>query len=354
MIEDLGERTEAATPRRRQEAREQGLVARSHDLGGAVVLLIATLLIWGLAMWMLGQGRLLIMSGLAHAGGVNLDTDGAGAMLRLMSAAALRIALPVLAIVWLAAFASQFVQIGWLFAPKAAAPDLGRLSPIKGLSRVFGFANTVKSSLDVLKVSLVLAIAAISLTGCSSRIAALPYMSALQALREGGLIVLNLALRIAAALLMLGILDCMYQRWRLGRNLRMTRQQIKDELKQAEGDPETRRRRIHAQQPSGLHRLPASVSKADVVLVDDERIAIALAFDESTMAAPKVVGKGVSKRAQRIRALAMQHNIPIIERQSLARALYKRADIDREIQTEHYKDMAEVLACACRLRRGAA
>src|SRR5687768_178861 len=119
MIEDLGERTEAATPRRRHEAREQGLVARSHDLGGAIALLIATLLMWGLAMWMLGQGRMLILDGLADAAGMTLDADGAGAMLRVIGVTALRLALPVLAIAWLAAFASQFIQVGWLFAPRA-------------------------------------------------------------------------------------------------------------------------------------------------------------------------------------------------------------------------------------------
>jgi flagellar biosynthetic protein FlhB len=273
-------------------------------------------------------------------------------MLRLICMAALRLALPVLAIVWLAAFASQFMQVGWLFAPRVVAPDLARLSPIRGISRIFGGSSALKSGLDVLKVSVILAVAATALAGHSTRIAALPYMSALQALREGGLIVLNLALCVAAALLMLGILDFMHQRWRLSRDLRMTRQQIKDELRQTEGDPATRRRRLLSHRESGTIRPPAAVSQADVVLVDDEHIAVAIRFDESTMSAPRVVAKGARTFALRIRDVALHDNIPVVERPSLARELYRRAPLDREIGNEHYRDVAEVLAHAYRLRGG--
>jgi flagellar biosynthetic protein FlhB len=148
----------------------------------------------------------------------------------------------------------------------------------------------------------------------SERIAVLPYLSAAQGLRETGRLMLDLALRVVAVLLLLGFMDFMYQRWKHSRDLRMTKQQVKDEMKETEGDPETKRRRMRIQRQIAMQRISAAVPKSDVIVTNPEHISIAIQYDPATMHAPKVVAKGADHLALRIRVIAMQHGVPIIER----------------------------------------
>lgn len=349
MAEDLGERTEEATTKRRQEAREEGNVAKSHDLSGALMLLLGTLTLWGFAMTMFSQGQALLGESLTDAIGSTTTAAGAWEALRTLGIGAMRIVLPVLLIMWVAAFGSQFVQIGWLFVPKAAAPTMSKINPLSGFKRIFGISGVVKSGLDATKVAIIVAIAVMTVVGYGKTIAALPYLSAMQGLRETGLMMLDLALRVLAVLVMLGFMDFMYQRWKHNRDLRMTKQQVKDEMRETEGDPETKRRRMRIQRQLAMQRISAAVPKADVIVTNPEHISIAIQYDMTSMAAPKVVAKGADHLALRIRMIAMQHNIPIIERKPLARALYKQVQVNQEIPAEFYKAIAEILAYVYRL-----
>jgi flagellar biosynthetic protein FlhB len=349
MAEDLGERTEDATPKRRQEAREEGNVAKSHDLSGAMALLLGTLIVWAFAMTMFMQGKTLLGQSLSDAIGVTIDRAGAWEALRSLGIAATRLALPVLALLWVAAFAAQFMQVGWLFVPKSAAPSFRKLNPVSGFKRIFGLSGVFKSGLDAMKVGVIIVIAVMTVMSYGKTIAALPYLSAMQSLSEIGGMMIDLALRVLAILVTLGFMDFMYQRWKHSRDLRMTKQQVKDEMKESEGDPETKRRRSRIARQIAMQRISASVPKADVIVTNPEHIAIAIQYDATSMAAPKVVAKGADHLAMRIRVIAMQHNIPIVERKPLARALYKQVAVNQEIPAEFYKALAEILAYVYRL-----
>ncbi len=350
MADDLGERTEEATPKKRNEAREEGNVARSQDLAGAFLLLVATLTLWIVAIHMLGQGRSIIGQALAFDSvGDVFDPEDAWSVVAWVGGLAIRIAAPVLLIAWLAAIISHFGQIGLVFSPKALQPQLKRLSPISGFKRIFGLSALVKAGLDSLKVAVVLAVAALTIFQRRDEILVLPYLAVLEALASVGYMLLDLALRAVAVLLLLGMIDFFYQRWKHSKDLRMTKQQVKDEMKTTDGDPEVKARRSRIQQQISMQRVQSSVPKADVVVTNPEHLSVAIQYDEQTMHAPRVVAKGADYLALRIRQIARQHNVPVIERKPLARALYAQVKVGQEVPPEFYKTVAEILAFVYRM-----
>lgn len=350
MADDLGEKTEDATPKRRQEAREEGNVSRSQDLAGALLLTVVTVAICFAVMPMLGQGK----TALEHAlvpGSISdwLRVESAGESAMTIASLAVRLVVPLLVLAWLAAYLGSFVQVGWLISMKAAAPKFSKLNPLKGFQRIFGLSGLVKVSLDSLKVLIVMVISALTVMQYAERIVLLPYLTVMQCLSEIGWLMLDLALRVLAVLLLLGVFDFIYQKWKHTKDLRMTKQQVKDEMKQSDGDPETKRRRMRIQQQIARQRVAAAVPKADVIVTNPEHIAIAIQYDPEKMNAPKVVAKGADYLAIRIRQIAMQHGIPIIERKPLARSLYKDVPVGSEVPPQFYQAVAEILAYIYRL-----
>jgi flagellar biosynthetic protein FlhB len=355
MAEDLGDRTEDATPKRRSEARDEGNVAKSHDLAGALMLLAMTAALWATVMHMLAQGKSIMGEALlSDSLSRPFDLTQAGELAQQLALAGVRISAPLILIAWVAAALSHGVQIGWVFSPKAAQPSFRKLNPLKGFKRIFGLSGLVKSSLDAVKVSIVIAIAVFTIVEHASEIVVLPYLSMMQALGRVGEMMLNLAMRVLAVLLVLGILDFLYQRWKHLNDLKMTKQQVKDEMKQSEGDPDVKRRRMRIQRQIAMQRISTSVPKADVIVTNPEHISIAIQYDASAMGAPKVVAKGADYIALRIRQIALQHGIPIVERKPLARALYKQVGVNQEIPPTFYKAVAEILAYVYRLSGRAA
>jgi flagellar biosynthetic protein FlhB len=349
MAEDLGERTEEATPKRWQESREAGNVAQSQDLASAILLLVATLTLWGGLTPLLGAFRRLLETLLDHdAAALSHPTEAADALARSLEMALLA-AGPIMLIAWLAAALSHVGQIGWLFAPKALAPKFGKLNPMQGFKRIFGVRGAVKACMDFAKVGLVLAVALITILGRVEDLVGLPERTAVQACVAVGGMLLDLALRVAVVLLVLGLLDLIHQKWRHRIDLRMTKQQVRDELKQTEGDPDVKRRRLRMQQQIAMQRISTAVPKADVIVTNPEHISIAIQYDSAAMRAPKVVAKGADYLALRIRQLAMQHGIPIIERKPLARELYRQVAVNQEIPPAFYQAVAEILAYVYRL-----
>lgn len=349
MADDLGEKTEDPTPKRLMDAREEGNVAKSQDLSAAILLAAVTVGLWVAATPMLHHGKTVLEMLLDGSLGAALHVDDVTSITTFIAMAAVRIVLPVLLVAWAAAYLSHFLQIGWLFTFKSVQPKLSKLNPINGFKRVFGVNAMVKAGLDSLKVLVVLVVATFTVIQYSHRILVLPYLPILGALSQIGWFMFDLAVRVVAILLLLGILDYLYQRWKHIRDLRMTKQQVKDEMKQTDGDPETRKRRMRMQQQIAMQRLSAAVPKADVIVTNPEHISIAIQYDAQTMNAPRVVAKGADFLALRIRQIAMQHGIPIVERKPLARAMYKSVPVGREIPPEFFQAVAEILAYVYRL-----
>jgi flagellar biosynthetic protein FlhB len=350
MADDLGERTEEATPKRRQEAREEGNVAKSTDLAAAGLLIVASFALAGAVKWMLEEAALVMGAVLDGSMIANpLDPSGAWTTVKFIGTAALRISAPVLLLAWLGGFLGNFAQIGWLIAPKGLAPKANRLSPISGFKRLFGVTSLVKGSLDALKVAVVVAVAVWTVSRKADEILMLPYLPMLEGLATIGVMMLELALKCLAVLLLLGVIDFAFQKSKHSKDLRMTKQQVKDEMKQTEGDPEVKRRRMRIQQQIAMQRITAAVPKADVIVTNPEHFAVAIQYDPDRMRAPQVVAKGADHLAFRIRQLAMKHGVPIVERKPLARALYRNVEVGQEVPPEFYNAVAEVLAYVYRL-----
>jgi len=355
MAEDLGEKTELATPRRLEEAREEGNVAKSQDFAGAIMLLLVTLTLWLAAMNMLGQSTGMIRRALeGDVLGNPLDPGALWTYVAALCDAAVRIVLPVLALAWGVAALSHVAQIGWLISPKAVAPNLGKLDPLRGIKRIYGLNGLVKVGLDIGKVVIVIVVVALTFMQYAERIIVLPYLTSLQGLALIGRMMLDVALRVLAVLLMLGVLDYLYQRWRHRHDLKMTKQQVRDEMKQTEGDPDVKRRRLRMQHQIAMQRIATAVPKADVIVTNPEHVSIAIQYDQAAMNAPKVIAKGADYLALRIRQIALAHGIPIVERKPLARALYREVKVGQEVPPVFYKAVAEILAYVYRLSGRAA
>jgi flagellar biosynthetic protein FlhB len=345
MAEDLGERTEDPTPKRRAEARREGNIARSQELSGALMLVAGTLLIAVAFFPMLGRFKSLI--------GAVLDDDMLGSpvataeaktVIDFVAISAARIGAPLLLVMFFAAFLVQFSQIGWLFSPQLLRPRLSQLNPLSGLKRLFGLSGLFKTGLAIVKTALVMIVVVLTVFQYSRQIVVLPYLAPLQIVLKASGLALNLALRLLAVLLFLGVLDLFYQKWKHTQDLKMTKQQVKDEMRQAEGDPHVKRRRYRMQQQIAMQRIAAAVPKADVVVTNPEHVSVAITYESDRMNAPTVVAKGADFVALRIRQIALANSIPIVERPPLARALYRQVAVGQEIPPDFYHAVAEILA----------
>ncbi|HQE42952.1 MAG TPA: flagellar biosynthesis protein FlhB [Phycisphaerae bacterium] len=344
MADTAQERTEAPTPRRREEARNRGQIARSTDLTAAAVPLGALVLLH----WMGGD----ILSGLLQVTRACLDADGAALTdptaltltLAQVFGVLVRIVLPLLLVVLVVALVASFAQVGVLFTLAPLTPSVDRLNPINGLSRMFSGRAVVHLLMGIAKMGVLAAVAWWTLyprVELLLQASALPHLSMLAA---GAELVYTLGLRMAIALLVLAIIDYVYQRMRTEKDLRMTKEEVKEEMKRMDGDPMIKRRRREIQMQMAIRRIKAAVPKADVVITNPTELAVAIQYDAATMNAPKVTAKGANLMAKRIRELAIEHGVPIVERKPLARALYKTVEVGQEIPGQFYKAVAEILA----------
>jgi len=351
MAEDLGERTEDATPKRRREAREEGNIARSNDAAGAILLLGAVLVLASAIKPLLGSLASMLEKSLVGdhlASGIR--PEEAAELVVPPFIEAILAATPIILGATLIAILAHLWQVGFMASNKVLEPKIERLNPISGFGRIFGVQGVIKTSMDILKVIVVGWIAWSLAVGLLPQIAALPEIGLLRGFEEIGSMGLTLALQAGAALIVLGILDYVVQRLKHERDLRMTKQQVKEEFKESDGDPEVKQRRMKIARQLARQQLNSAVPKADVVVTNPEHISVAIQYDPATMAAPKIVAMGADEIAMRIRQIAMRHSIPIVERKPLARALYAKAKVGQEIPADHYKAVAEILAYVYRLK----
>lgn len=347
---DYGEKTEAPTARKRSEAREQGNVAKSQDLTAAVSLLGAVLLLGFFGRRLLGGMKVMVetMIGGSWSQDVTRSGDVGQAVVMLLGEATEIIAPVALGVTGLVVVAT-ICQVGFLVTLKPLELNPGKLNPMKGLAQLFGAKAAMRLVMSVLKVAIVCTIAAVTIYFDIEKIAALVYLESGGALAAAASLAYSLALRIAIVLFILGILDFMYQRWQNEREMRMSKQEVKEEHKRMEGDPLVKQRRVKVARQLILQRISQAVPGADVIVTNPTHFAVALKYDGEDMHAPKVVAKGADFLALRIRQLASLHGVPIVERPPLARALYRNVEVGQEIPPEHYAAVAEILAYVYRL-----
>jgi flagellar biosynthetic protein FlhB len=343
------ERTEPASPRRREEARERGQVARSADLSSAVILLAAVLALQFFGRAMIGgifASAASVLEGLALVDGEpeNLMAHFGGAF-----AAVLLGFLPFAGIVLAAALAANLAQVGFLFTTGPLAPDFDRIDPVAGLGRLFSARGLMRLVAGLLKVAAVALVVFWTLWAERVRLVELSGRGFEEIVAVAVELMLALSLRAALVLLVLALFEYGFQRWQHERDLRMSKREIREELRRYEGDPRIRERRRAIQQQLALQRMLLGVPAATVVITNPTHLAVALRYEKS-MEAPVVVAKGAEQLARRIRESALDHGIPVVERKDLARALYRSVDVGQSIPPGLYQAAAEILAYVYRLK----
>lgn len=349
MADQDADKTQDPTPHRRQQAREQGQVARSQDLGSAALLLAGLA-----ALLMLGEPLIDVMGVLAQRclgeAPLTANVDSTVAQFNDLVWLVTPALLPVLVAMLVVAVGVNVAQVGLLFLPEKLAPDLSRIDPLKGFSRIFSLVGVARLAFGFVKVILVGAVAYAVISGHRDAILALSARSLPEIAVYLVECLLWTGIKIAAALLFLALLDYGFQWWRQEQDLRMTQQEIREEMRNLQGDPQILSRRRQVQRQLVLNRLKTAVPKADVVITNPTELAIAIQYDMETMAAPVVVAKGAGVLAQRIRRLALENGVPIVEKKPLAQALYKDVDVNHPIPNQMYAAVAEVLAYVYQLK----
>ena len=352
MADDgVGEKTEQPTARRRQEAREEGQVARSTDLTSAVALLTGLVL-----LEVLGPGMRESLMGLVKE---MMDvSDATAGTLRIWIArsayATASLLLPFLLLLMIITGVTAWTQTGWLVTTKKLAPKLENISPTKGVKRMFSMDSLTRTLMGFLKMGLVGVVAYYTLVTRITPVLGCATVAPLGIFSIAADVMFTLMLRMALVLLILGLIDYFYQRYKMEQQLKMSKQEVKDEMKRMEGDPMLKNRRRQAQARLAMQRIAVDVPKADVIVTNPTEYSVALRYDEATMTAPRVIAKGKDLIALRIRQIAYEHRIPVVQRPPLARGLYAGAEVGDEIPPAYYRAVAEVLAYVYQLSGRAA
>lgn len=345
MAEDTGDKTEAPTPRRRQEARDQGNIARSADLTAAVLLVGTMMLLNYTGGPLVGALKALMADALSSASLADLTLPAPlQLVIKVCTVTAVALAPLMLGVMFLAV-AANVAQVGFVLNGKRLEPKFGALNPMRGLGKLFkGGAAFVGLGMNLLKMVLVAMVAYSAVHGRLAEIISAQQLAYMQIFALGMDVVYSIAMRIGLLLLVLAIIDYAYQRFKTERDLKMTKQEVKEEMRRMDGDPLIRQRRRQIAQQMAQKRLSRDVPKADVVVTNPTEFAVALRYDASNMSAPKVVAKGQGFMAARIRQIAIENGIPILERKPLARALYRLVDVGQEIPEQFFSAVAEILA----------
>ncbi len=349
--ETAQEKTEQPTPKRKEEARKKGQVPRSRELTTMAVLLAASaaMLFFGDRMltglltmmrdgWQLQRADLMDV---AHMPAAFMDAVAA-ALLSLM---------PFFILVTLIALFAPMLLSGWSFSAEALAFKWEKLNPVKGMGRIFSWRSAMELVKALAKFSVVLMIALGLLWHNVDDLLALGAQSVLPALARTGHLLSWSFLVLSSAMILIAAVDVPFQLWDHNRKLRMTRQEVKDEFKDTEGSPELKRKVREVQQEMAQRRMMEEVPRADVVITNPTHYAVALRYDQDSMGAPTVVAKGRGTVAARIRALAVEHEVPVVSAPPLSRALYHHTDLNQEIPAGLFMAVAQVLAFTYQLRR---
>lgn len=346
-----GEKTEKATPRKRQEVREKGQVAKSSDAVAAIVLL-ALFLVLSLAGAYERDGLLRMLArALSDYAAAPLTIDSLHAIfLDWLRHAALLLA-PFFAAAVLAAGLANFLQVGVLFTAEPLKIDGNRLNPVQGIKRLFSLRAIVELLKSVLKAGIIGAVVFMLLLGGWDELTALAARPPAAMLAIVGALTVKMGLYAAAALLFLALFDYLYQRFEFERNIRMSKQDIKDEFKKTEGDPLIKSRIKQRQREMAMRRMMQEVPNADVVITNPTHYAIALKYEDGKMEAPVVVAKGADYVALKIKEIAKANGVVTVENRPLAQALYRQTDVGDMIPETFFKAVAEILAYVYRLKR---
>ena len=345
-----GEKTEPATQKKLDDARKEGKVAKSKDLteGIALVVLFLTLKIFigyvgermiGVFDWSLGR-----MAEFAKVNQAEISTKAVTGLINNAVIEMFLIVWPFFLFGFVITFVVTIYQVGWKISAKTMEPKLSKFNPINGFKRIFSKDSLFELVKSLAKVGIIVYIVYTNLKDEANNLFVLYEITLNQAIALVGQIILDVGLEISIVFVVVGLADLFYQKWKFAEEMKMTKQEVKDEYKNTEGDPQIKGRIRQKMREASQRRMMQDVPKADVVITNPTHFAVALKYDAEVSKAPIVVAKGEDFLAQKIKEVAKENSVPLVENKPLARMLYHNVDIGAEIPPELYQAVAEVLA----------
>lgn len=347
------ERSEQATAKRLTEARKKGQVARSRELNTLLVMLASAVALWLLSGPAMSGLMALFSEALSPSGDVLRQADLVPSHLMQVMLSALMLIAPFLAITVVAALAGPAIMGGLLFSADAIAFKAEKLDPIKGLGRVFSTKGLIELVKALLKFCLVLGVAVLIYKFMERDVMALITLDVMEGITRSGSMIMIALVLLSATLVLIAAIDVPYQLWSHNKQMRMTKQEVKEEGKETDGRPEVKARVRQLQREASQRRMLQDLPDADVVITNPTHYSVALKYDKDGAGAPRVVAKGQDLIALKIRTIAIEHNVPIYEEPPLARALHGTTEIGDEIPGPLFLAVARVLAYVYHLRKSA-
>jgi len=344
------EKTEQPTEKRKRDARKRGQVVKSMELNSVAVLSFGLFSLFMFSSWMLQQIVAGFTSNYDLIPSVNITLSSAREIFIQNGLRVVRTVLPIMAVIAVAGIAVNFIQVGANISIEPITPKAEKLDLVKGVKRIFSQKTAVELAKNILKLIIVGTIAILTIKAELSNIFTLPDLSVGMIIKFCTGVAFKLGLRIALALLFLSVLDFAFQKYDHTKNLRMTRQEVKEEFKEHEGDPQIKARVKRIQREMAQKRMLKEVETADVVLTNPTHVAVALRYDMEKDLAPRVVAKGERLIAEKIKEIAEKFGVPVVENKPLARALFEIAEIGMMIPEKLYRAVAEVLAHVYKLK----
>jgi flagellar biosynthetic protein FlhB len=338
------ERTEQASSRRLEQAREEGNVPQSRELMAFMVLATGAMTFWILGGWLSSRASIILRDGLSFSREAAFDTSVMAASALSLTSDAFILTAPIFLLAIAAIIATPMMIGGWVFSPKVFQFDFSRIDPVKGMARMFSMQSVAELVKAILKAVLIGCVLYWLVRTQQGKLFAMLGQPIESGLVSFGQVVLLSFIALIVGLAIIAAIDVPFQLWQYHDRLKMTLAELKQESKESEGDPHLKARIRSQQRELARSRMMSEVPKADVVVTNPTHFAVALKYDSSAMGAPVVVAKGINLVAQRIREIAGENAVPMLEAPPLARALYRHADIGDQIPAPLYSAVAEVMA----------
>lgn len=345
-----GEKTEKATPKKRQDTRKKGQVAKSMEVSGASVLLSAFLCMLMFGGYMRDHTVRLFTDVYINRLSMDVTKDN---VMQLLSEYAIQILLllaPLFVAVFVVSLVVNYIQVGFLLTGEPLKMKLSKIDPIKGFKNIFSMRSLIEFFKSIFKLTIIGYLVYTTLWGARAEFSSLSTKNPDSIFHFVTNVTMSLGFKIGAGLLILSVLDYLYQKYEYEKNIRMSKQDIKDEFKKMEGDPLIKGKIRERQRRMALQRMMQEVPNADVIITNPTHFAVALKYDGSTMEAPQIIAKGQDYMALRIKEIAKEHGIITMENKPLARALYQRSEIGDSIPGDLFQAVAEVLAYVYKLK----
>lgn len=345
------EKTEEATSQRREDFRRRGQVAQTKELSSVFILLGIALCMWLMGQFFFQQMQQMYLISYSS---FSVSTSAQSLIFPIMGALGLKsayILLPIFLLVVVLTMGSSVLQVGFLFSEEALTPKLDKINPLNGFKRIFSLRSLVEGGKSILKFLFIGGVAYLLLKGASDSIVKLMYLEPSQMMAFISTNVFSLITGIGVLMLVIALVDYLFQRYSMEEQMKMSKQEVKDEAKTREGDPLIKARIRKIQKETAQKRMMAEVPKADVIITNPTHLACALKYDPEKSAAPILVAKGQDLVAAKMREIARENNIAIVENKPLARTIYKTLEIGHVIPRELFSAVAEVLAYVFRLRQ---